>query len=704
MSCANPQYLNQAACQSHVAVPRGDGRLFEWRGAPICSGVSSRRHTERRSWSTLMAAGALGVVLGHAGVMPCEATVPEAAKGEVAASGDQPVAEGSFAPGSAMDPETAMAAFSVVESWIRPWRHPDAADLPAGVSGRVRGASVTLRYMGQVVGRGTRGDADAGVDGDGHALVAAARAAWIEAADRLPGDKDAVREDRLREMAAGLMISVEVHGSLVPIAVLSYDEVDRVVSPGLDGVAVRIGERVESMFPGTMLSRNMLPGEALSSCVSQAAGDPTLGIRLNPLTQPPAISKSHGAVFYRFRSMHVAQTTEGGPGRFLHRGGRVISPRDLTRTGLESWADAMANRLVRSSTAHPADVTDPPHPEADGRICLRLPGVAWPATGKFDPEWATDSTVAMAAVALVRYARAREHADPAAAHAARNAAVRLVRGISEHTPAGAPSPDTDEALIARSVAYLDLLPDLTYEQTYNGWHSRHGDSAVSRWDPRHRLGRLAPLETGSASRSVSWNSRGRLAYALARSEDPRAADHVRDIYRGLTISGLHQAMPWTAWADVVIADKPGPDDVRVLSTAALLREWRDAAYARMIASPGPGDDDADLAGGFLWGGNDRLPGPGAAASVAFLATMIPDERLTDPADRPRELARLLSALRFLRQLTVDEYSAYSAADPSGVMGAVRRSPVDQRLDTEDTAMTLLAVAEAMVAIDRLARK
>lgn len=625
-------------------------------------------------------------------------------------AGIQPAVESPPAVGAAMDPETAMAAFSVVESWIRSWRRPDAADLPPGVASRVRGASVTLRFMGEVVGRGTRSERVAdGVGGEDHPLVAAARAAWNEAADRLPGDRDAVREDRLRLMAPGVMISVEVRGSLVPMSILSYDEVDRIVSPGLDGVAVRIGDRVEAMFPGTMLVRNVLPGDALLSCVSQAAGDPTLGIRINPLSQPPAIAKAHEAVFYRFRPMHIAQTSEGGPGRFLHRGGRVVSPRELNRTGMEEWADALARSLVRSCVAHPADVTDPPHPEADGRICLRLPGVAWPATGKIEPEWASEVTNAISALALGRYANVREQGSRDAAYAARNAAVRLLRGSIEHAPGGSPTPESDEAWIARAVSYRGLLAELTFEQTYNGWHTRHGVSAVNRWDPGHRLGRLGPVDEGSASRRVTWPGRGRLAYAMALAGDPLAADHIRDIYRSLTLSGLHQAMPWSGWADLARTDAPAVDPPAanaggVLPAVALLREWRDAAYARMIASPSPGDDDADLAGGFLWNVNDRIPGADSAPAVAFLATMVADIRLTDAADRPRELARLLAALRFLRQLTLDEHSAYAAADPPAVVWAVRRSPVDQKLDPEDTAMTLLAVSEALRAIDALSGK
>ncbi|HRJ50979.1 MAG TPA: hypothetical protein PKU91_10610, partial [Phycisphaerales bacterium] len=110
-----------------------------------------RRHTGRRFRSTRVAAAAAWIVLGLAGFSPSAA---QARPGPLVA-GIQPAVESSLAAGAAMDPETAMAAFSVVESWIRTWRRPDAADLPPGVASGVRGASVTLRFMGEVVGRGT---------------------------------------------------------------------------------------------------------------------------------------------------------------------------------------------------------------------------------------------------------------------------------------------------------------------------------------------------------------------------------------------------------------------------------------------------------------------------------------------------------------------------------------------------------------------
>ncbi len=687
--------MNQLACQPIPATltpspaPRQGTRPGERAGA------LHPRDARCRAAATLAAAG-LTLMAGMARAQPAAGDHTPPSPTARTTENLQPV---SGEPAGVITPQRAMASYSIVDAWIRAWKEPTAADVPPDLAAAVRGAAITLRLRGEIVGRGSK----VMLSGAGEEqspdlpLVAAARAAWREAAQRLPGDNDALRQERLKAMAQEIQISLEVCEELIPMNPLAYDEVDRDLGAGLDGVAVRIAGQLEAIFPASMLVRDQSPADALAACVALASGDAALGIRSNPITQPPALVKSHQAVFYHFRPMHVAQTSMGSAGRFLHRGGRVVSPREITAGSLVDWANGLAGRLERLSVTETMDDTVANHPEAQGRICLRIPGTIWPAQGRTDPTWANSQQQTTVALALQRYADLRKEADKPASDRARNIAVRLVRDLLEHAASGAPSVESDEAWVARDLGYRKLLGDLTYEQTFSPWHAKPGTNPINRWDPVLHVDRVAGLQETSPGRKMAWDARGRLAMTLALRSDARAAEQVRDLYKQLGISNLHEAMPWIGWADLTRGTGSAEP-----AASALLREWRDAVYERMAPSQPPGSDAADLAGGLALP-SGKSPTAQCAGTVAFLASMLASPVLTDPTERPKELSRLLNALRFLRQLTMDEYACYSAVDVEAAIWGVRRSPWDQRLDPQDTAMTLLAVCEAIDAISGMRR-
>ncbi|HLO41787.1 MAG TPA: hypothetical protein VK176_12250, partial [Phycisphaerales bacterium] len=574
--------------------------------------------------------------------------------------------------------DLALRCFSTLESWIRDLKEPAPADLPPGVQS-IAGASVTLRFDGAIIGRGDV-LVPAGITPRENPFLTAARDAWKEARARIPEGNDAFAEDRRRLFAADIQISLQLTEAPRVINPLSFEEIDLSIARGLDGVAVRIGDRVEPIFPAAMVERDLSPGDALAACASRAAGDPTLGIRTNPLTQPPALVKSHEAAFYAFRPLHLAQAAPGEPARFLHRGGRVVPARDLTSLSMRQWADGIAARLIDLTIIEPLDDSKPPHPDAEGRICLRLPGTYHAATGKFDPEFATIRQQGLVAAALTRYARIVEKTSPPNHERARNVAIRLLRDILEHIPGGPPNAESDEAAIARDLAFQFLHQDLVYEQSFRPWHEKQGLSSITRWDQILTINRLTPLEEKSPARAISWSARGELAMALAIRKSPQAADHIRDVFRQLSVARLHEAMPWIGYAELTLASatEPGP-------SIALMREWREEVYGRMFPMAPLGFDDADLSGG-ISAARGLPPTAESARSVAFLARMLGDERLTDRQEFPKELSRLLSALRFLRQLTIDEFATYAAASPRQSRWGVRRAPWDLRLDPEDSAI------------------
>jgi len=88
--------------------------------------------------------------------------------------------------------------------------------------------------------------------------------------------------------------------------------------------------------------------------------------------------------------------------------------------------------------------------------------------------------------------------------------------------------------------------------------------------------------------------------------------------------------------------------------------------------------------------------------LAFIATMLGDDRLTEPSERLIETARLLHALRFLRQLQADDSCGWMYPNPEMAIGGIRASTWDHTMPPDATSLTLLCVVEAIQSLERVA--
>src|SRR5690606_29748555 len=157
------------------------------------------------------------------------------------------------------------------------------------------------------------------------AAMRAMEQAGVNAAAEQGIPNDALRNERLRMMADRLTLGIELAGPLTPFAPTTYAEAEAALSPGTDGVAVRVGEEIRGMFPAMMLSTNMLPHEALANRAAAALGNAAAG-----LEEPGKLAERHGVVFYRFETVHLAQSGRGSAPTFLRRGGRLVLQEQLT--------------------------------------------------------------------------------------------------------------------------------------------------------------------------------------------------------------------------------------------------------------------------------------------------------------------------------------------------------------------------------------
>lgn len=645
----------QEVCQLPISGrrPRScpiQGRLDPTRPLTPLHGVNTARRPQAARWAAAIVALAIAAVLG----LPESRTFA------------QPPTQPTLAPPA---PDRAIVAFNQVEPWVRAGSVPQNAEALA-----VPGASVILRLDGALIGRGTSAEPDA--------LRTAAARAIDEAALRLSPQRDALQAEQARESWKRITISLELSGALVPFTPATFDDVDGELSPGLEGVGARAGSRVELVFPGTMLVRNTTPGEALASAISRACDDPTLAIRNTPAGEPGAIALARAVTFYRFRAVHLAQSDPARTPIFLERGGKLVLPSSLNTASLRAWADGMAANLLDRCSDGPA-----------------VRGTYWPATGRSEPAGVIEQV--LVARALDRYSQTPGCA-PDLGKRARQVSGRVLDALGQR-PVGADGPDSSPASGA--------LWGVALSQSEFG--------AITDWlVPRGRMWRACLDILDTAAKDISIVPEGQravVAFALVRRADGNWPGDPADaasrealratarraldaVYAATPPGNLVGQMPWLGWADEYLSGD-------TIAGAAALREVREQVYAHTLTpeTAGPGNDD--LAGGVVFT-SSRTPAPTwqTVRPAAFLASALGDQRLTGPAEVMKEISRLLPVLRFLRQLTADENTAWMCQDPDAARWGVRGAPWDQRQNPEATAMTLVTVCETLRSLDEIGRR
>jgi hypothetical protein len=555
-------------------------------------------------------------------------------------------------------PDVAFRAFHAVR---RVLVQNEGSDLPEA---NEHGTSITLRLDGRIIAR-------ASVLGNNSLRQALLQAQadvdrWAAEATDLAGAQ-ARRRDLRRAT-----LSLELAGPLIPVTLQTFAECDVTLAPGLDGVAVRAGERVEGVFPGTAILSGKTPGDALAWCLATILADPSAPLRGVPEHEAGALAARHTLTFYRFGVTHLAQLRATEEPRFLHRSGRVVPEGGLGRDALREFTRRLAEHLCLRASMH------------DDRVVLI--GTRHPATGRDDPAIASPSDQALAALALAEYARREE--DRGSAQAAAGVSRAVLRSLA---PLGPDQTGLDDP----SVCALWLLGT----RALAGFES---DEVIA---PAPEIERARAMLAACFEDGSGWNSnmdqanRALVACALAagaldappESRDAalaRAHAAVRSLFRETPAQELVLLMPWLLRAELFLANS---DNV---PSAPALREFRRTVWAHQVPhSTRP--EQIDHTGGIVFtAGGNPYPTWLSIAPLDTLAIMLADDRLTDEGEMLPELSRLLAGLRFVRQLALDDDAAYLAVDRRTSLWGIRISTWDPRQPLRASALALLALCDA----------
>lgn len=542
---------------------------------------------------------------------------------------------GVLAPHARAQPTVAdaLGTFTKAEAWLRDGG--EDVSTPAGAAG----VEATLRLGSRVAARVSAW----GDDACGLAL----RGALDEARDSMGERFDPQRPT----------LSLEFAGELVPLRDDALDtEVER-LSPGLDGVAVRIGERLEVTFPGEMLTTGAAPGAAMVSLFVRITGD--TGEALRPIGE---LRDRHKAELYRFRSLLLAQPAPGGAPVPLVRGGRLVTEGAMTAGEIVRTCDGIAQNLIARR---------PPDPES-----LALPGTYKAIADRYDPPEASLRECTVAAYALLRYA-STPGVDGLTAVDARVRALELLQYAADRTGEFERDP---------VVASFVLLA------AEEGLGEVGGESGVV---PRLIASCRAPIrrayDEGGFDPDLPREAQGAAALGLVLlaettgelADIARAEGAVKAAYVQAGVGGLVGQMPWLGLADLRLAALSG-DEPRGLSA---LREMRRLVWDHQV---GAGAKEADLVGGILLG--KARPDWQTLRPASFIAAMLGDPVLTSADERLDEVANLVRTARFVRQLCADE-SSLLYANPERCEWGVRDAVWSPDMPPDAASLGLLTMSE-----------
>lgn len=497
-------------------------------------------------------------------------------------------------------------------------------------------------------------------------------------------------------------LTIELAGRPVPIdGDRGLAEAAFAVAPGLEAVAVRVGDAVAAVFPDAALAGGMLPTDMIVAALREALED-RLPAGLEP--GPGAWERYADAALRRgeidlLRApvTVLAQPRETTAPRFVHRGGRVVALAELTPKAMVDWAGDMAGNLRRR--------------QHDGLEPYGLLGTPDARTGRATSPVEDPFAQALAAHALQRYAASSWAPQDDAARAGTAALVLLrqlafvtpvrlgaLEGLGEQAPLEV-APWSAPAPAAMTLIALESLDEATIEAHPELAAMRDRCAAVVRSTLRLSLTGQAVFapELPESARALAARALLALSQSGIAIEQDVAIAHAaaRAIVDRVGPELLVTQMPWLLG---VLESLPvgQPEGGADRAWADALLQMRELVLAHQLGGPEAEGQDRDLAGGIVFTrGGPPLPTWQTARAATALGAMLLDEGLTPPEQRPGEFLRLLRTLRFLRQLTADQSLDHLLADASKSAGGVRAALWDQRQPAIATALSLLAACDAL---------
>ncbi len=547
------------------------------------------------------------------------------------------------------DLETAVGRWLEVRQWVDQLdtpesmiRNPDEADTSA--------VCVILRNRGRVVGFGMAHAEDPSVEGSDLTWMAATKAINLARKDDVIASlPPSVRKDAGRQ----LTLEIETAGPLQALMGRTFEAATDRLRPGIDGLAMRHEDRWWLQFPAQLRLTNAFVGpERLYSLALASDLSPR---QIESLRDDGRIS------LYAFETIDLAQSQPDAAPMMLISGDLEVVQADVTPERILETRDHLVRHILSRIFK-----TDQGY---------RLVGSFTPMTSSFDQKFARQHERAFVALALAMYSKS-SNADPELAKQSREIAIGLLQEAAQPTGKKDLDPmnvaawslaatslglDVDQERIDQMVSFLELMQEAedvdVREHAHDLVLAAAGLSACS---PDH-----AALATSTAIRTQA----------------------VLPEHHHVTL------LPWLSWIE---RDHRNAGNNQIdLNTLRTLR--RRILDLQVEASRNP--SHAMNAGGFL-----LKPGVDGVTSQSMRPAIFLLETNNDPVfDNAEQKVVFDQAsrrfLRYLLQLSCREDVSGSWRQPDRILGGIRHSTWDARMDAVAQAMALMALNSASEQID-----
>jgi hypothetical protein len=484
----------------------------------------------------------------------------------------------------------------------------------------------------------------------------------------------ALPPDELARTGLALTLELEVAGPLVPLLGRTFAEVAEQLDPGLDGVALRRGDRVAMLAPSRMRATNT------AGRVEHLLPPLAVDLGVNVLTLPE-LARRFDVSLYRFRTTHLAQAAPGEAPFSTVRGDVLVTDEQVTRAAISDLALGIAEHLAGTM----APVEEP----------VGLMGTYLPTADRYEPLIAPPTEQALAAWALARYCRVPGLDKEVAARMA-GCSRRILDELGQVTQ-GELDP------LASAVACAAIVHAVLEQRTSLDDEPPHIVQAAAKvCDAWNRTSGFVDVEEGSR---VPPHAQALIVAAMSRLlvveqlglDAAVVRQALDDAWESVPPHRRISLMPWIGWAEADYAAATGQP-----IAADALRELRDLLDASRIGVTAR-TDDPDLVGGFSL--DQRRPWLATSQSLrpaALLAWMIRQPALTPPDQTQVALGRMLQTMRFVMQVAVRDSLAWSCPDPRRAIGGIRAATWDWRQPVPAQALGLATATEILLSLDAVA--
>lgn len=545
----------------------------------------------------------------------------------------------------------------------------------------VEGASLVIRFGGRIIGVGD--SYSKGSDTLRQAIATAVR--------------DARTSQRVRDLPFEMMESVgknstielELAGIPTPLLGDTLEETASQIRPGIDGMAIRRGDRWRWAFPARMQAFGQAerPDRVLIRLLRE------LGL---PPREPSELRRIDDVEFYRFEVLCLSQATPTGPPYEALRGAKIVSE----QIPIQTLANAVASDAAMNIEARLAVDPERPVGEVPGSDRLSALGLFGDynfARDNFDPLVGAPSDQALAAWALAKYAQANKQLS-------KDQRERLIQ-LNTLTLDRLAIVDEveDPPFDDPKTAALIVLADLANTQAQKTAQLPIQKSTIFD-EAKTQL--LSQIEKETQTDGANLGTVLALRYL--------AATRLNEATPGTVPNATLQQLQDAAWRQptgenligslhfLLLAESSAAPDDTATARQEAMRLALNGALSNQIAHPksltATNDPVGDLTGGFVLANAPRVTATSSslrpALALAIALNLETSDALPEDQRAAWKTGRTLG-LRFARQLQVHAGALARCPSPERAQGGLKSAPWSNKCRLADTALALLLASEVL---------